>query len=115
MLKRRPSSRAPAAEVLAIDGQARRSPPVTEKHPLNLLVCPENRTPLRKAGTGLLARLNAAILAGTVRNRSGRLIQDPLQGGWLREDNSLLYPSVDEIPLLLVDEAIPLSGAVSKR
>jgi uncharacterized protein YbaR (Trm112 family) len=79
-------------------------------HPqlLKTLLCPENRAPLHPADEVLLGRLNVAIAAGTVKNRAGRTIQDQLQGGLIREDHSVLYPIIDDIPMLLVDEGIPL-------
>ena len=79
------------------------------KELLEILVCPESRTPLRMADADLLARLNEEITAGRVANRGGRTIEEPLAAGLVREDGALVYPVVDDIPVLLVDEAIPLS------
>ncbi len=78
-----------------------------ELHPL--LVCPTDHAPLRSAADSLLARLNRAIAAGGVKNRAGRLVEQPLAGGLVRADNAMLYPIVDDIPVLLADEAIPLA------
>jgi uncharacterized protein len=75
---------------------------------LAILVCPENRTALRLAEPELLARLNRAIATGKVRNRVGRVVEQPLQGGLVRADDTLLYPITDDIPVLLIDEAIAL-------
>ena len=79
-------------------------------HPelLELLVCPENRQRLEVAAAELIDRVNRAIAATGVRNRAGQELANPLQGGLVREDGELLYPIVDGIPTLLVDEAIPL-------
>ncbi len=79
-----------------------------DKEFLDLLVCPVDRTPLRLADDVLLGRLNEAIQAGRVRNRIGQPVERPIEGGLVREDNALLYPIIDEIPVLLADEAIPL-------
>jgi uncharacterized protein YbaR (Trm112 family) len=57
----------------------------------------------------LLARINRAIAAGRVKNRAGRPMEHPLAGGLVRKDQTLLYPIVDDIPVLLADEAIPLA------
>jgi uncharacterized protein YbaR (Trm112 family) len=80
-----------------------------DKNWLKMLVCPETQAPLALAADDLLGRLNAAIAAGKIRNRAGRPVKEPLQAGLVRADETLLYPILDEIPLLLVDEAIPLS------
>jgi uncharacterized protein YbaR (Trm112 family) len=75
---------------------------------LTILVCPIDRSPLRTADDQLIARLNRAIVAGRVKNRAGRPVEQPLAGGLVRADNTLLYPILDDIPVLLADEAIPL-------
>ena len=79
-----------------------------DKQLLALLVCPENQTRLRPADEQLLGRLNQAIAAGGVVNRAGQTVTEPLEAGLVREDNALLYPIVEELPVMLPDEAIPL-------
>lgn len=79
-----------------------------DKELLDLLVCPENHTRLRLADKELLDKVNQAVAAGELKNRAGEPVEAPLKGGLVREDSTLLYPIVDEIPVLLIDEAIPL-------
>ena len=43
-----------------------------------------------------------------MKNQAGRPVEQPLAGGLVRTDDALLYPIVDDIPVLLADEAIPL-------
>ncbi len=74
---------------------------------LNSLVCPENRTPLAEVSDETLARLNDAVRAGSLKNRVGRKIESLLDGGLVREDGAILYPVLDGIPVLLIDEGIP--------
>ncbi len=81
-----------------------------DKEFLGYLLCPDNRTPLHEADEALLARLNEAIRAGTVKNRVGEPVCRPLEGGLVREDGEFLYPVRDGIPMLLIDEAIPLAA-----
>lgn len=75
---------------------------------LRILVCPETHKPLRLADEELLARLNGAIAAGKVANRGGRAVEEPLSAGLVSEDSAAIYPIVDDIPVMIVDEAIPL-------
>jgi uncharacterized protein YbaR (Trm112 family) len=82
-----------------------------DKDLLKILVCPENRTPLRLADESLVDRLNRAAAAGMLKNRVGQPVQSPLEGGLVREDGTLFYPIIDGIPVLLLDEAIPLEPA----
>lgn len=75
---------------------------------LDILVCPETRQPVREADPELVRRLNDAIAAGSVRNRAGELVRDPVQGGLVRDDGRVLYPVREGIPIMLIDEAIGL-------
>lgn len=77
---------------------------------LDILVCPETKQPVRPADEGVLARLSSAIEAGGVKNRGGELVREPVQEGLVREDGLFLYPVREDIPIMLIDEAIPLEG-----
>ncbi|MHC4398622.1 MAG: Trm112 family protein [Planctomycetota bacterium] len=77
-----------------------------DKELLDVLICPESKTPLKLADDALVARLNEAIEAGRLTNRIGEPICEPIDGGLVREDGTLLYPIVDGVPSLLVDGAI---------
>jgi uncharacterized protein YbaR (Trm112 family) len=59
---------------------------------LEILVCPETRQPVAPADAALLTRLNAEIAAGSLRNRGGDSVREPLKEGLLREDGRILYP-----------------------
>lgn len=75
---------------------------------LEILACPEDKSPVREAEPGLIASLNEAIAAGRIRNRSQQSVTEPLDGGLVRADGKWLYPIRDEIPILLMEEAIAL-------
>lgn len=75
---------------------------------LSILVCPDDRTPLKLADASLLSVVNRAIAAGTVKNKAGEAVAEPLSAALVRLDRTLLYPIVDQIPILLLDAAIPL-------
>ena len=78
---------------------------------LDLLQCPETKSPLRAADVSLMAKINEAIAAGTIKNRVGDTVETPLSGGLVTEGGNLLYPIVDDLPVMLVDEAIPLNNS----
>lgn len=77
---------------------------------LEILVCPENKTPVALADDALLIKINAAIEAGTLKNRGGELVDAKIDGGLVREDQAYLYPIRDDIPIMLIDEAIALES-----
>ena len=75
---------------------------------LDILVCPETHQPIRLADAALVARLNERIKAGSLVNRGGTGVDEEISGGLVREDGKLLYPIRDDIPIMLIDEAIYL-------
>ena len=75
---------------------------------LTILRCPDDRSPLRRAGSDIVSELNALMNSGRLRNRAGGRVDRVLDGGLVREAGDLLYPIVDQIPVMLFDEAIPL-------
>ena len=76
---------------------------------LDLLQCPETKSPLRVAEEALVAKINEAIAAGKIKNRVGDTVELPLSSGLVTESGDVLYPIVDDLPIMLVDEAIPLN------
>jgi len=77
---------------------------------LDILACPETKEPVSLADEALIAKLNTAIEAGTLRNRAGEQVTEKIDGGLVREDHKYLYPIRDDIPIMLIDEGIPLEN-----
>ncbi len=75
---------------------------------LQILACPETKEPVRLAEQELVDRVNAAIAAGGLKNHGGDTVSEAIDGGLVREDGARLYPIRDEIPIMLIEEAIPL-------
>ena len=75
---------------------------------LQILQCPSTRQPLKLADASLVARVNAAISEGRAVNRLGEAVRKTLDGGLVNQNQTLLYGIFDDIPCLLVDEAIEL-------
>jgi uncharacterized protein YbaR (Trm112 family) len=78
-----------------------------------LLRCPDDRSPLAAASEGVVRQVNEAIRAGRLVNRSGRPVERAIDGGLLRADGMWLYPIVDQIPILLRDDAIAVDQPAS--
>lgn len=77
---------------------------------LQILRCPETHQKLTPADAALVTRINAAIGAKTVRNRGGQIVAENIESGLVREDGKFLYPVRSNIPVMLIDEGIPLSN-----
>jgi uncharacterized protein YbaR (Trm112 family) len=80
------------------------------KELLEILACPETKQPLAFAEAALLERLNNRIRQGQLTNRRGTSVIEPIDGGLVRHDGLYLYPIRDDIPIMLIDEAISLAG-----
>ncbi len=75
---------------------------------LKLLCCPETHQDLFPAETILLEQINQQITAGTLKNRGQQTVVEKIDGGLVRADRKLLFPVRNNIPVMLLDEAIPL-------
>jgi uncharacterized protein YbaR (Trm112 family) len=77
---------------------------------LKILCCPETHQEVRLAEPVVIEKLNAQIAAGKLTNRAGQPVKEAIEGGLIRADGKLLYPIRRNIPVMLVDEGIPLAG-----
>jgi uncharacterized protein len=86
---------------------------VIAEHLVEILRCPQDRSRLRVASPEIVAGINRAIDAGRAVNLAGERLARPIDGGLIREAGDLLYPIVDQIPVMLPDEAIQLAPYIS--
>lgn len=73
---------------------------------LEILCCPVSKTPLVRLPSDRLRKLNAAIEAGEVRYVHGKTVSDALSEALITSDGRVIYPVVDDIPLLLEEKGI---------
>ena len=76
---------------------------------VEILACPEDKTPVHLAEKALIEELNAKISRGELKTRQGELVLDLLEEGLVREDSKVLYPVREGIPIMLLSEAITLA------
>jgi uncharacterized protein YbaR (Trm112 family) len=77
---------------------------------LKILCCPESHQPLAVAEPAIVEKINQRIATGQVQNRAGRTVVEKIDGGLIRADKKFLYPIRHEIPIMLIDEAIPFES-----
>ena len=75
---------------------------------LAILCCPETHQPVSVASSDLVRRLNEKIEAGALKNQSGEKVGEPIDGALVREDKRFAYIVRQGIPIMLIDQAIPL-------
>ena len=73
---------------------------------LEILCCPVSKTPLVRLPPDKLKKLNAAIAAGEVQYVHGEAVTEPLREALITEDARVVYPVIDEIPILLEEKGI---------
>jgi len=79
-----------------------------DKKLLSILCCPITHKDLLPARKELLARVNAAIEAGTLTDRDGTVPDHALEEALVTDDGKILYPVNDGIPVLLEGAAVYL-------
>jgi len=77
---------------------------------LEILVWPETTQSLAPASPGLLEGLNEAVTDGRATTRAGDAVTEPVSEGLLRDDQRVLYPIRQDIPIMLIDESIEVAG-----
>ena len=77
-----------------------------DKRLLSFLRCPVTQKGLSQAKSDTISDLNAAIQAGKLSNRDGRVLAEPLSEALITDDGKVLYPVADGIPVLLEGESI---------
>ena len=77
-----------------------------DKRLLDIICCPVTKLPLQLVDSVRLAKLNAAISAGALRNRTARPLAESLSEALVTRDGRLVYPVREGIPVLLEEESI---------
>lgn len=81
-----------------------------DKDLLAILCCPETKQDVALAPDTLIGLLNERVAKGQLQNKAGQLVAEQLDGGLMRADKKILYPIRQDIPVMLIEEGIPLDG-----
>ena len=75
---------------------------------VEILVCPDTKLNVDLAPAETVDKINLAIKENNILNIDGQSVKEPLEDGLLREDDKIIYPVRDCIPVMLVGEGIPM-------
>ena len=75
---------------------------------LAILCCPETNLDVTLADDALISKMNDAVSRGVLKNKAQKPVTEPLDGGLIRADRKILYPIREDIPVMLIEEGIPL-------
>jgi uncharacterized protein YbaR (Trm112 family) len=73
---------------------------------LEILCCPVSKSPLGRLERSRLEKLNRAIDAGEVDLVDGSRVTTTLREALISEDGKVIYPVIDDIPILLSERGI---------
>jgi uncharacterized protein len=75
---------------------------------LAILCCPETKQEVCLLDQTVVERLNQRISKGELKTKGGQLVTEQIDGGLLRTDKTVAYPIRDQIPIMLIEEGIPI-------
>jgi uncharacterized protein len=90
------------------DQSSTRRPVQIDKELLAILCCPETKLDVSLADDALISKINEAVSRGVVKNKAQKPVSELLDGGLIRSDRKILYPIREDIPVMLIEEGIPL-------
>lgn len=81
---------------------------------IDLLACPETKKALVMADEELVQKVNQAIASRQLRNKDQKIVEDAIDAGLLRvDDTDHMYPVREGIPILLVEELLLIKSITS--
>ena len=84
------------------------------KELLNILVCPVTKLSVRLLSKSNLQILNQMISEGGLQNASGKCVDSQFSQALITQNNTMIYPVKDGIPIMLEDQAIPVNQLEGK-
>ncbi|WP_455242892.1 Trm112 family protein [Petrachloros mirabilis] len=93
-----------------VEPSGTKGPVHIDKDLLAILCCPETKLDVSLADDTLISKINDAISQGILKNKGQKPVTELLDGGLIRSDRKILYPIREDIPVMLIEEGIPLDG-----
>ncbi|MDR2729233.1 MAG: hypothetical protein LBB56_08865 [Chitinispirillales bacterium] len=83
---------------------------MVDKELLDILCCPETKQNVTLLDEESVKVINGKIKTGELKNRGGEAVKELIDGALLREDRKYFYPIREDIPIMLIDEAIEFTA-----
>jgi uncharacterized protein YbaR (Trm112 family) len=77
-----------------------------DKKLLEILCCPETKSPVLELDAVRLEQLNNAVTAGKVTNKGGEPVTEAVPEALITEDGATIYEVRDGIPIMLIEKGI---------
>ncbi|MCY4149380.1 MAG: Trm112 family protein [Gammaproteobacteria bacterium] len=81
---------------------------------LSILACPVTKLSLRLLSKSNLQILNQIISEGNLENAAGQRVDSPFSQALITQNNTMIYPVRDGIPIMLENQAIPVNQLEGK-
>ncbi len=91
-----------------VEQPSAKRPVQVDKDLLAILCCPETKLDVTLADETLITKMNDAVRRGVLKNKAQKPVTELLDGGLIRSDRKILYPIREDIPVMLIEEGIPL-------
>ena len=75
---------------------------------LKILCCPQTKVPVELLAARDLEKLNGAIAAGRIKQADGATVKKPIAEALITRDRKTIYRIDDGIPIMLIDQGIPV-------
>src|SRR5215813_13666448 len=85
-----------------------------DKDLIAILFCHETNQAVHPADEAVIGKLNEAVKQGKLKNKAQMGVTESLDGGLIRADRKIVYPIREDIPVMLIEEGIPLEQIASQ-
>lgn len=80
---------------------------------VEMLICPATKQKVFLAEESFIRTINQKIEEGNLQNLGKQPVETPMEAGLIREDQAVLYPIRNGIPMMLAEESISIENLKS--